>query len=249
MRQFVELAQGRLGFARQDRTGQRQNLAARRQSEHREHVRLGDFLAAKADQLVQRRFRVAHAAVSPARDGVQRGVIDLDVFLFRDLSQVLDNKRRGNAPQIKALAAGKDGGDDLFRFGGGEHEFDVRRRFFQRLEQRVERLLGQHVNFVNNINLEARGGRDVLDRLAQFADLVDAAIAGAVDFQHVHRAAFGDFHGARIVVGEIDLGAVGAIEAFGKNSGDGGLARAARADEKVGVGDALLREWHWPASG
>ena len=54
------------------------------------------------------------------------------------------------------------------------------------------------------------------------------------------RAALGDFIGARIIVGEIDLGAVGAIEAFGENPGDGGFAGAARADEEVGVGNAVL---------
>jgi hypothetical protein len=54
------------------------------------------------------------------------------------------------------------------------------------------------------------------------------------------RAALGDFLRLRIVLGKIDLGAVGAIEALGENAGDGGLARAARPDEEVGVGDALL---------
>ena len=43
-----------------------------------------------------------------------------------------------------------------------------------------------------------------------------------------------------IVVGEIDLRAVGAIEALGEDAGDGGFARAARADEQVGMGDAVL---------
>ena len=43
-------------------------------------------------------------------------------------------------------------------------------------------------------------------------------------------------------VGEIDLRAVGAIEALGEDAGDGRLARAARPDKEVGVGDALLRD-------
>ena len=79
-----------------------------------------------------------------------------------------------------------------------------------------------------------------LHGLAQLADLVDAAVAGAVDFEHVERAAFGDFLAARIVVVEIHLRAAGAVQAFGKNAGDGGLAGAARAAEKIGVGDAVL---------
>ena len=76
--------------------------------------------------------------------------------------------------------------------------------------------------------------------LAQFAHLLDAVVAGAVNFQHVQRAALGDFLHARVVVVEIHLGAAGAIEAFGEDAGDGGLAGAARAAKQVGVGDALL---------
>ena len=76
--------------------------------------------------------------------------------------------------------------------------------------------------------------------LAQFADLLDAVVARAVDFQHVQRAAFGDFLAARVVVVEIDFGAAGAVQAFGEDARDGGFAGAARAAEEIGVRDAFL---------
>ena len=60
-----------------------EQLALRGQAEHREHVGFLDFVAAKADELVERGFGVAHAAFGAAGDRVQRGVIDLHLFLAR----------------------------------------------------------------------------------------------------------------------------------------------------------------------
>ena len=112
-------------------------------------------------------------------------------------------------------------------------------RLFQRLQQRVEGLLGQHVNLVNDVNFEPGGGRGIFDRLTQLAHLVNAVVARAVNFQHIQGAALGDFQDAEVVVGKVHLGAAGAVEAFGEDAGDGGFARAARPDEKVGVGNAF----------
>ena len=72
----------------------------------------------------------------------------------RDLGQVPDDESDGDAAQIEALAAGEDGGQDLLRLGGGEHELHMRGGFLEGLEEGVERLLGQHVDFVDDVNLE-----------------------------------------------------------------------------------------------
>ena len=155
---------------------------------------------------------------------------------------------RGNPAQIKPLAAREDRRQNLFRVGRGEHELHVRGRLLQRFQQRVERRRREHVNFVNDVNLELRIGRRVFAGLAQFAHLFHAVVARAVNFQHVQRAAFGDFLHARIIVVEIHLRAAGAIQAFGENAGDGGFAGAARPAKQIGVRDAFLRRWRWPAS-
>src|SRR5208283_1370188 len=69
---------------------------------------------------------------------------------------------------------------------------------------------------------------------------INAPIAGAVDLHHIHRAAVGDFPGLGIVLWKIGSWAIGAIEALGENAGNRRLARAARADEEVSMGDAFL---------
>ena len=61
-----------------------------------------------------------------------------------------------DAGEVEALAARQDGDRDLVRLGRREDELHVRRRLLQRLEQGVERLRRQHVNFVDDVDLVAR---------------------------------------------------------------------------------------------
>lgn len=76
----------------------------------------------------------------------------------------------------------------LSGFGGGEDELHVRRRLLHHLQQRVEALLGDHVGLVDDVDLEARLHRCEEDALAQLAGVVDAAMGGGVDLDHVDAA-------------------------------------------------------------
>ena len=96
------------------------------------------------------------------------------------------------------------------------------------------------MDFVNDVDLELRIGGRVFAGLTELADLFDAIIAGAINFQNVERPAFGDLKAAWILVVEGDFRAAFTIQAFGENAGDGGLAGAARAAKQVGVRNALL---------
>ena len=96
------------------------------------------------------------------------------------------------------------------------------------------------MDFVNNINLVRRAGFGVFAGLPQIPHLLHTVVARAVYLQHVEGAAAGDFPHARVVLRKIHLGAAGAVESLGVNARDGGFAGAARPDEQVGVGDALL---------
>ena len=112
--------------------------------------------AAWAMRLIEQRQRVAHRAFGGARDQRQRRRLGLDVFLGGDAFEMLDQQRGIDAAQIEALAARQHRHRHLADFGGGEDELGVRRRLFQRLEQRVERGARQHVHFVEDIDLVAR---------------------------------------------------------------------------------------------
>ena len=77
-------------------------------------------------------------------------------------------------------------------FGGAEDELHVLGRLFQRLQQGVERLAREHVDFVDDVDLEPRPAGPHADVLPQLANFVDAAIAGPVDLQHVDVVAGAD---------------------------------------------------------
>ena len=64
----------------------------------------------------------------------------------------------------------------------------VRRRLLQRLQQRVERVARQHVDFVDDEHLGARLQRAVADGLDDLAHVVHAGVAGGVHLDHVRVA-------------------------------------------------------------
>ena len=55
--------------------------------------------------------------------------------------------------QLQVLGAATDGLHDLMGLGGGQHEDHVVGGLLQRLEQGVLRSGGQHVDFVQEVNL------------------------------------------------------------------------------------------------
>src|SRR2546426_5976864 len=77
-------------------------------------------------------------------------------------------------------------------FGGCEDEDDGGGRLFERLEQGVERLLREHVDFIDDIHFVAALGGGVADRLAQIADFIHPAVRGPVDLENIEAAPFGN---------------------------------------------------------
>ena len=125
-------------------------------------------------------------------------------------------------------------------FGSGEDKFYVGGRLFEGFEEGVEGFVGEHVDFVDDIDFEFSAGGSIGDAIAQFFDFVNAAIGGAVDLEDVEATTLFDFF-ANIVVGvEVGFRAVGAVEGFGKDAGGRGFTDATGTDEKKGVGEATL---------
>jgi hypothetical protein len=124
----------------------------------------------------------------------------------------------------------------------------MRRRLFQRLEQRVERCGREHVHFVEDVDLVARRDRRVAHRLVDLADVVDAVVRGRVHFDHVDVPAFHDRLAVqterRHVDGRAGDRAVGevVVERTGEDACRGGLPDAAHAGEDPGLRNASALE-------
>ena len=115
----------------------------------------------------------------------------------------------------------------------------MRRRFFQSFQQRVERLLCQHVNLVNDIDLKFAARREA-DIVAKFANLIDAIVARAVDLEHIEIDSLRYFSAGITDSARMDGRTVDTVHGLGQNPGSRSFACAAGADKKVSVSQSLL---------
>ena len=113
-------------------------------------------------------------------------------------------------------------------------------RFFERLEERVERRRREHVHFVDDVDLEMPFARRVTDVVAQLAHLLDAVVARAVDLEHVEAVARRDFLAAVADAAGRDGRAVHAIERLRQDARRRCFPDAARPDKQIGVREPIL---------
>ena len=137
---------------------------------------------------------------------------------------------------MKGLTAGIDGQRDIVEFRGGENKYGLIRGFFQRFEQGVKGLLGQHVHFIDDINFVAPPGRQVADIFPQFPDVVDPPVGGPIDFKNIQVASLGDFLAGGAAVAGVGARAFLAVQGLGQNTGHRGLAHPPGSAEQVGMG-------------
>ena len=180
------------GIALQHGLEQVEDQTAVGDAEHVAHHRLADRPCRERDRLIQDRQPVPHRPVGGAGNEAERRRVDFyslrrgDPLIMRD--ELVDR----HPAQREPLAARQHCHRHLLDFGGGEDEFDIGRRFFERLQQRVEGVLRQHVDFVDDVDLEPRRDRAVAHPLGQLADVVDPGARGRVHLDHVDMAVLGD---------------------------------------------------------
>ena len=194
-----------------------------------------------SDRLVEQRQQIAHRAFGRARDDAERFRLDLDAFLLGDIGQMPHQHVGLDPAQIETLAARQHRDRDFADLGGGEHEFGVLRRLFQRLQERVERRGREHVDFVDDVDLVAGAGRRIAHAVVDLADVVDAGMGGGVHFQHVHVPAFHDRLAMHAERRHLDGRALHravrqfVIQRAGENARRGGLADPAHTGQDPGL--------------
>ena len=158
-----------------------------------------------------------------------------NTFRFTNLLQTADDVRIREAFEIKTLAAAEDRFRYAVDFGGGEEELDVRRRLFERLEESVESLLGEHVYFVNDVNLETGTSGHIADVVTNLAHFVDAAVRCAVELHHVHIFADGYLMADFTFVARLGRRSLLAVQRFREDACHRGFAYAAGTAEQVSM--------------
>ena len=113
----------------------------------------------------------------------------------------------------------------------------MRRRLLERLQQGVERLAGELVGLVDDVDLVlALGGRES-DLFTQVPHLVDAAVARRVDLDQVEEPSVADGDAVLALVARLAVLGLGAVHRLRDEPRDGRLADAARSGEEVGMRD------------
>ena len=243
--QFVERA---ANVALHQRFEQVNHAGAVGQTQHVAYVLRTHGSRGMRDRLIEQRERVAYRTFGGASNQCQRLRLGGNLLLGGDAFEVLDQHRIVDPPQVEALAARQHRDRHLANFGGGEDEFDVCRRLFQRLQQGVEGLRRQHVHFVEDIDLVARADRGVARRVGDLAHIIDAVVRRSVHLQHVDMLALHDrltmdaklrhrdSRAADRPVGKL------VIERARQDTRRRGLADAAHAGEDPGLRDASALE-------
>ncbi len=195
-------------------------------------------------QLVQYGERIAHGTTAGPDDEREHAGSHGNVFLLAEKIEVLHQGLGRYQPEGIVVCAGADGPDDLVRLSGSEDEFDVLRRLFDDLQQRVEAGGGDHVGFVNDEDLVAVPDRGESGAFAEIPGVVHAAVAGGVDLDDIERAGAtaGQFDAAVAFAARCVRGAFGAIEAAGEDSGGRGFSATTGAGEEVGVVDPVFAQ-------
>ncbi|GFI53715.1 hypothetical protein IMSAGC022_00307 [Alistipes sp.] len=206
-----------------------------------QHVERGGYLlvvelrAAERYGLVEHRQGVAHTAVGLARDEVQSLIVGLDPLLRGYVSQILHAVLDAYAVEVVYLASREDRGDDLVLLGGGQNEYGVCRRLFERFEKGVERLCREHVHLVDDEHRVAPLLRHDPHLLDEVADVVDRVVRGGIELVYVQRAVVVEAAARLALVAGLCADGVLAVYRLGEDAGAGGLAHAARSAEQVGV--------------
>ena len=104
-------------------------------------------------------------------------------------------------------------------------------------KQRVEGLVGKLMGFVDDVDLEAVACGPVAQVFDNCAGVVDFAVGGAVDFNHVERATLANFDTGRAFAARVGGRPFFAVEAAGQDTRGGGFADAADAGEEKGMRD------------
>ena len=109
----------------------------------------------------------------------------IDAFLTRNVGEVVGNILNGDALEVENLTAGEDGWNDLVLLCGGQDEDGMGRRLFQCFKEGVEGLLREHVDLINDVDLELSGLWCEAHLVNQTSNIVHRVVRGGIEFEDI----------------------------------------------------------------
>ena len=212
------------------------NSGAAGGSQHLLDQRQRDRLVRVSYDLIQQADAVAHAACAIPCDHFQSGALSLQALAVDDPFQTIRRLVDGEAPELELQAAALDCRGHFIDLGGRQHEDRVFRRFFQCLEQGIERAAAETVHFVDDVNFELSLTRRKRNFFAQVAHIINTRVRRSINLDQVEVASFvdGDTRGALVTWADVDIRVL-AVQGFCQQARGRRLARAAWSAEQIGV--------------
>ena len=140
---------------------------------------------ARGDDPVEDGQRITHGALARLGHQPQAAGLGFHALLFADVLEAPFDEAHGDEAEGKDLNTALDGVRHVLEFRGGQHEDGVGRRLLDDLQQRVEGLGAEHVDFVDDIDPVAAEGRAGLRLLPQGPGIGHGGPAGGVDLDDV----------------------------------------------------------------
>ena len=213
-----------------------------RHAEHLGHSIGINAITAEGPQLIGQRKSVAHAPLCCPGNG--RGGLTGQHESVRpgNLLEPLGNSLLRHRPELHLLAARKNRRRHAVDLGRGEDEEDVRRRLFEALEQGVECLAREHVDLVDDDHPITVTHRRKPQQLVELTDVVDTAVRGAVELDHIEARAPCHFDARGAHPAGFDGRPLLAVYGLGEQASDGRFADTPQTGEEIGVTEGLAGE-------
>ncbi len=181
----VEPAQGTGRIAGDDAVDQTANEGLVGDSEEDPGLFRGDRPVDGGRQLVELGHGVTEAPACRPRNDGEGGCVGLNALGPGDALEHLDQLVGGRTGKGERLAATLDRVEEALRLRRAEYEDDVRWRLFERLQERVRGIGRERVRLVQDVDATSADRRRNGDTVADGPDIIDAAIRGSVEFDHV----------------------------------------------------------------
>ena len=211
-------------------------------AEHVADIRCRQLLVTKRDGLVGQAERIPHTAVRRPGQQPQGRLLERNAFGSEHMGQMTGNVLRRHALQVELQTPGQNRHRQLLGIGRRQQEFDVIGRLLKGFEERVERLIGEHVHLVNEVHLVTTAGGRVLNVVRQLPHIIDARSGGCIDLDQIDETPFLDFLTAGALAAGMRGDAGLTVEATGEQPADGGFTNPTGTGEQIGVVQSLVFE-------
>ena len=92
-----------------------------------------------------------------------------------------------NSSKIKSLTTALNCIENFVNFRCRKNKNYIFRRFFQRFQQRIKRMVSQHVNFIDNIDFILAMHGNILNFFQNALRIFNFSVTCSIDFNNVHR--------------------------------------------------------------